>query len=124
MMKMVSWHVENKIILVVNNHELSIEELKQVDTDITQMLDAGNAPVHIIYKAGNFKTPTDISQVRNSLTFLQHPAIGWIVTVNTNRLINFISLVVTNLSKINLKTASDITEAESILAKIDASIAR
>lgn len=123
-MDIVSWQSENKVIRVSNSRVLTSGELIQLNDAITSMLDSGDAPVHLIYEAGNFKTPTNISEVKGALTFLQHPSLGWIITINTNRVINFISMVVTNLSKINLKSAANTEEALIILSKVDPSLTK
>ena len=117
-----SWHIDNKVILLHIQSELKIEDLSILDKQIKAMLDAGNAPVHLIYQSEDVDTPKDIAQVAKRLTFLKHQNCSWIITLGSNILITFIGRVVTNLSHIKLKAVPNIEEADKFLSKFDTNI--
>lgn len=122
-MREVKWYQERRIILVHLADDVSFDEVKLNNQEIIQLLEQGQAPVHLIFYAQDLKTsPTNIKELRDALSFLKHPNMGWIINIGTNALNNFVSKVVANFFRIKVRSAKDFAEAQVVLQRLDLSL--
>ena len=123
-MRQIKWLKRSRIILAYSEGSQDIEEVRLNNQEIKALLDAGRAPVHLVFQAVDLKSsPTNIQELKNSLDFLRHPNLGWIISVGTNPVLNFVSTVITKIFKINLRQAESLQDALSVLEKLDGSLA-
>src|SRR5687767_14970843 len=73
------WLLEQRIIGVRDYGDITLTELRQTNADVIAMLDAGSAPVHLLLDLTALrKFPTLISASANTMSFLHHPALGYV----------------------------------------------
>lgn len=90
-----AWLVEKRIILVDVGKRLTTEDLINMNDGIVELLDIGDAKVHIIFQATELRSfPISVSVISNIFTFIKHENLGWDITIGTNRVIKFISKLV------------------------------
>jgi hypothetical protein len=122
-MRQIKWLKRTRIILAYSEGSQDIEEVRLNNQEIIALLDAGRAPVHLVFQAVDLKSsPTNIQELKNSLDFLRHPNLGWIISVGSNPILNFVSGIVTNLFKINLRQAKSVEDALELLKTLDKSL--
>lgn len=124
-MKQLSWYIQDRVILLTLQEDIHLEQMQAINDEIISMIEASDSQIHLIYQSLTAKTPkevTSISKIAGALTFLKHENFGWIITVETNMVASFLSRVVANLSKVDLKTAKTLDEAHIILSKVDSTI--
>jgi hypothetical protein len=122
-MREIKWLVKPRIILAYSEGSQDIDDVRLNNQEIKALLDAGQAPVHLVFQAVNLKnSPTNIQELKNSLDFLRHPNLGWIISVGSNPILNFVSTIVTNLFRINLRQANSLEDAIDWLKQLDPSI--
>lgn len=122
------WYVENKVIFL--KLPQSIDDAETIDTlnlSLVELLDQGEAPVHIIIDMSDYKTQfTKINQLGNmdSMSKLfKHEAIGWSIIITENSMLKFASAVVTNVFKSKLKSCKSLEEANVVLSRLDTNLA-
>jgi hypothetical protein len=120
----VSWYLENRIILVHISGDKTIEDFQQVNEAITQYLEKGVAPVHLLIDVTEMGSiPSNILKVKQAFTYLDHPSIGWSFFIgHLNAMENLIIAVTTQLSGLDVKTVDTLEEALKILNHVDLSI--
>jgi hypothetical protein len=119
----ISWYVENRVILANVEGIVDDNEMNLSNTTITQLLDKGKAPVHLIVNTTDLKQfPTNVNGLRKSLAYLAHPNIGWIIIVNTNPLLNFLAHIVTSIVQAKSRTVKTFEEGKQLLRTLDASV--
>ena len=116
----VSWHVENRILLLKLKGELTSEESLEISDINVQHFDAGVAPVHLIIDISELqKFPTNIRQTSALARYLRHKKLGWVVVVGTNTLINFMSSLLSQLTGFDYTKRDSIDDAVKFLQRQD-----
>src|SRR5687767_7889598 len=119
-MREIKWLVSPRIILAYSEGSQDIDDVRLNNQEIKALLDSGQAPVHLVFQAVNLKSsPTNIQELKNSLDFLRHPNLGWIISVGSNPVLNFVSVIVTNLFRINMRQANSLEDAINWLKQLD-----
>lgn len=116
------WYQEGHVILTTFSENLTIEELRENDAVILDMVSSSNEKVHLVIDVTKLKKfPTKVGEIRQSAArYLQRDNMGWLVVIGfSNPLIRFLSSVITQLSNINLIQVDSIDEAITRLQKID-----
>lgn len=116
------WYLENRIILTEFSETLTIEGLVANDSVILDMVQGGQAPVHLVIDVRQLdEFPTNISKIRNSARrYLMLDNMGWMVVVGfDNPIIRFLSSVITQMTDINMIQVDDLDEAMARLQKVD-----
>jgi hypothetical protein len=122
----ISWHIEKRMILVDVDGNLSIEELEQMSKDIETLLDEGEAPVHIIFDLSHASPrPVKASEISKASQFLKHPKLGLHSMISSNRLINFLGIVVHNMmGSSQAYVTNKLEDAVERLKRLDTSIVK
>jgi len=119
----VFWILENRVLYVKRPSVVSIESLEQDNENIVAMLDAGEAPIHLIHDTLSVGlTPRKVRLIRKATTFLEHPDLGWFITVTSNPFISFLGNLVPQMcmsNKAMIKVVSTVDEASSFLHKVE-----
>jgi hypothetical protein len=121
----ISWHIENRVINIVATGKLDAESITEFNQTMFKLVSNGVAPVHIIANTTDMEQyPTNLATLRQSQTYLSHPNIGWIIVVNSNRLVSFLANILTTVVKVNSRTVASYEEALQILARLDLTLAQ
>lgn len=122
----VKWHTENAIVLVQLSGELEILEFAELDRHIVQHIEQSpRILVHVWIDAKEVtQFPTKIRQVFKALTHKQHERLGWSIVITSNRMVQFLGYMITQLSnKARFRAFSTDEEAQSFLMMVDANLA-
>jgi hypothetical protein len=120
----VSWYIQNRVILIVMEADVTMDGIQEMNTDIVALLESGNPPVHVIFEASKMNVhPSKVVDLVNTLTFLKHPNLGWDLTIAPNRLVKFLGTVVNNITGAKqVQFVDTIEEGMARLKKLDTSI--
>jgi hypothetical protein len=119
----ISWYAENRVILAQVEGVVDDEGMNASNTTITNLLDKGQAPVHLIVDTTDLKKfPTNLSALRNSQAYLTHSNVGWVIVINTNPLLNYLAHILTAIAKVKSRTVKTFAEGEQLLTSLDSSI--
>ena len=120
----VSWLVEKQVILVTLKEHVNLEDIKVINETIIDHLNEGEADVHIIVDLKKLLTfPNTLQALHKVLTFLQHPNLGYNITIVDNRLMQFVSMVINRiLGRYPVQFVKTYEEAIELLHNLDPSI--
>ncbi|MEL6307090.1 MAG: hypothetical protein AAFV98_08345 [Chloroflexota bacterium] len=115
----VQWLLEERVIYIKSQGNMSEEELITIDNQVVAMLDTSQAEqVHVVVNVTELEdAPSLPALVRQK--FLQHPRFGWYITVGANALLRFLGATTGRLTNINFQFARSLGEAKSHLQRID-----
>lgn len=120
------WLLENRILYVKRPSVVNIENLERDSEQIIAMLEMGEAPIHIINDTLNVAmNPKNVRLIRKATPFLDHPNLGWFVTIASNPFIAFLGSVVPQMrltNNRNVKVVSTTDDAITFLRKSDLSL--
>ncbi len=90
------WHKENRIAKVLIYGDVTLAEVTSLDQEISEYLNEAELPVHILFDATQVNTfPTNVLQLREAITCITHPQLGWIAFIDdgspSNPLLNMLS---------------------------------
>ncbi len=121
----IEWLREKRIMVETLLGTISMEEATQAANETAQFLNQGEAPVHLIVDVSHMeKFPTNVRNVRNISGYLSNPALGWMVIVGADYLVNFISTIVSQVVRFQLSRAETVEKAVTFLEKQDATLTR
>lgn len=122
----ISWLLENRVLYIKRPEAVTIETLEKDNENILAMLNTGDAPIHIIHDTLSVgMTPRNIRLVRKATAFLEHPELGWFITVSSNAFISFLGSVIPQMrmsNKAAIKVVTSVDEAIGFLRKQDLSL--
>src|SRR5262245_37910318 len=110
----IAWQQPNRIIKVVLNGDISVEELHRMSDDLVAHLEQGQPPVHLISDARKMgKFPVKLTSVKEaSERYLRHPNMGWAVVIGkSNPVLNFLAATVTHIIHVNYSMVATPEEA-------------
>lgn len=118
----VSWLVPQRVILVVLEAKVSSEEFRKTNAEMTKLVEAGNAPIHILVDISKLThPPTDIQMIA-STTIIKDDKVAYVVAIGGNALVNFIAQMVKTLTKTKITMVAHMDEARQFLAEVDSTI--
>lgn len=120
-----NWLVDKRVIYLQIAGEYSLETLRQVVPSVKLMVDAGTAPVHVIWDmTGITKMPKNIREPVHELTILKdHPHGGWITMISNSVMMRFAGQIATVFLGAKYRSVGSYNEAVETLSRIDQSVA-
>jgi len=122
----ICWLIENRLLYIKRPAIIDMEMLEADSQRIITMLDAGEAPVHIINDALDVNmTPKNARMMRNALPYLDHPNLGWLVTVTSNAFISFLASIIPQMRRNNnnnVKVVHSVDEAITFLDECESEV--
>ena len=111
----IAWLVENRIIHVAINGDITVDVLNAMTDDVVRLLDGNNtSQVHLLINDKHIKVvPKQILKMLNTSRSLRHPRLGWLIIYGTdNKLFRFLTQMLSRM--INLKHRRFLTLEESV----------
>jgi len=111
----ISWLVENRIIHVAINGDITVDVLNAMTDDVVRLLDGTNTThIHLLINDKQIKVvPKQILKMLNTSRSLRHPRLGWLIIYGTdNKLFRFLTQMLSRM--INLKHRRFLTREEAI----------
>lgn len=116
------WKLPKRILVTKVSGNVSLDDLRQFNTELVRYLDDGDAPVHIISIGDNLHNiPTNIMQIKTVLSFVQHPHLGWIIIVKekSNHVTEFIISISSQATGMQFQQVKSMTHAIESLKQHD-----
>ncbi len=94
----VEWVIPGKVLYFGWPAEVTYDTIAEVAERSRAMMDSATGPVHILNDAREVKTyPTHPLRIRKAMTFIDHPNIGWLVSITPPGFVRFLADAVPNL---------------------------
>lgn len=119
------WYLENRIILTTLSGSISIEDVIHNDGMIHEMVQAGTDKVHLMIDVRDLDGfPTNLMQINSSANrYLGLDHMGSVIVIGLeNRMVDFLSSLITKLTSVNLFKAEDVDAGFYKLQNIDPSL--
>lgn len=120
----VEWYLEHRVLYVRATGIITLEEIKESDADGDRLLAEGDAPIHtIVEHVDVVKVPASIQSIRQAMSHLGHPDMGWIILVSPNRSIwSYVGQIVAQMAMIPFRRFDTMGEALAFLNEADPSL--
>ena len=119
------WHIPKRVLLVKLSGDVSLEDLEQFNGDMIRFIEQGIAPVHLVSLADNIRhVPTNLMRIKQIVTYLQHPNMGWMIIVQEkpNPLTGFMVSVATQAAGMKMRQVKSVDDSLETLRRIDLSL--
>jgi hypothetical protein len=119
------WHIPKRVLVLTVSGDVSVDDLVRFNQSMINNLEQGSAPVHLVSIGHNIqRVPTNLMLIKETVTFLQHPNMGWIVIVQekANPLTGFIVSVASQATGMKMRHVKSITDGLDTLKWLDQSI--
>lgn len=114
------WLQEGKVIISRAYGTLTLHELRASMPKHIAMLNSGMAPVHILTDISSLKlSPANPIEVRDSVTYLSHPAMGWHAFYGSVSLASSLINVYSQVMRVHVKVFNNYEQAIKFLAEQD-----
>jgi hypothetical protein len=118
-----AWRVEGRLIYLRVWDIMPLIEAHEAVEKITESLNQGNPPIHIIVDMRELRfSPTGIQANLRLNSYLRHPNVGWLVTVGGTPLTQFIANVVRKFYPIKMHHSDSLEASLEFLQRKDPSL--
>ena len=116
----ISWSEDKRLLFTRAHGNVTVQETVQMSQIATERLAEGNPPIHFVVDITDIqKFPTNILQLKNTVSYLRHPNMGWLVVVGSNALLNTLGAIISQLLGANFRTFRTRKGALDFLAQMD-----
>jgi hypothetical protein len=123
--KLAWYNQTTRIISGEISEELTLTEIENFSTDMIAFLETGISPVHFILDASKLvKFPTNISVLRQAVTFLGRRQLGWVVIIGGSSLMLTFAQLLMQITPTRYRSVRTRQEALEFLASVDESLAQ
>jgi len=114
------WLVPDRVILSTLVGIGTLEDIEATDQILLDMLDSGDAPVHIIVNCTDLvSVPVNLTQVLSRMTHLHDPNLGKVVAYGVNRWVRFMATAIFPFTKTQLQFTNSLEEAITYIKQAD-----
>ena len=120
------WHIPKRVLNLIVSGDVSLEDLVRFNKDVLSYLEDGTAPVHLVSIGNNIRrVPTNLMLIKQTVTYLQHPSMGWTIIVQekANALTGFMVSVAAQATGMKLHQVKNVADGLETLRRLDQSIA-
>ena len=119
------WHIPKRVLVLTVSGDVSMDDLARFNQSMTEYLEQGIAPIHLVSIGHNIqRVPTNLMLIKETVTFLQHPHMGWIVIVQekANPVTGFIVSVAAQATGMKMRHVKNVADGLETLKRLDQSI--
>ncbi|MFN8376859.1 MAG: hypothetical protein U0694_28800 [Anaerolineae bacterium] len=117
------WHKENQIVKVLVDGDVTLSEARNLDRALNEYLNAAEQPIHLLFDATQVNTfPMTTLQMRQTLSFLNHPQLGWIAFIDDGMPSNPLLHILSNLLGDKYRVFGSVKMGLDFIKSQDASI--
>jgi hypothetical protein len=123
----ISWLVENQVINLVLDGEMTVETIDEMSKTIIQYLDSSDKPlVHLLIDDSHASSSIrHIKSVMEVGKALGHPRFGWLIIYgSTNKTYQFMSYLISQITKIRHRRFATLAETLEFLHTVDVTVPR
>jgi len=120
-----NWLVDKRVLHLQIAGEYNLETLRQVVPSVKAMIDAGSAPVQVVWDmSGITQMPRNIREPVHELSVLKdHPNGGWIVMISNNVMMRFAGQIATVFLGAKYRSVATYDEAVETICRIEPNVA-
>ncbi len=123
-MPSINWLLENKVIYVVTEGDLALEDVQYVSESVINLIDQSDSPlIHIVLSEEKLDSlPKSLSAFNKVVEFLRHERMGWfLIYGNTNRapIVKFLGTMVIEMAKVRHRRFDTMQECLEFLVEVD-----
>ncbi len=118
------WSIPSRVLILYVSGDVSIEDLGQFNQSMNHFLDEGTSCVHLVSIGDHIRhVPTNLMQIKQNLTYLQHPKMGWTMLVQEkpNPLTGFIVSVASQATGMKMRQVKNLEDSLETLKRLDPS---
>jgi hypothetical protein len=118
----ISWLVENQVIHLELEGDISLETVAAMSQSVIEYIETSEASViQLLVDDRNVQTaPKDIHALLSVSKVFRHPRLGWfIVYGNDNKLFQFLTMLMSRLTRIRHRRFTTQAEAVAFLQSVD-----
>ena len=114
------WLVEGKVMLLIMQGEVQMEDLVEYDREMTAILDGMTDPIFFVSDLSRLNKFPSIGDSLK-LKSLRHPKLGTAVVIGAfkNGILKFFMRVITSTFRVGYKDAATLEEAQQHILSID-----
>lgn len=116
------WQIPKCVLLLYVSGDISIEELADFNRDMNRYLDEGAECVHVVSVGNNIRrVPTNLLRIKQTMTYLQNPHMGWTILVQEkpNPLTGFLVSVATQATGMKIYHVKYVEDSVETLRRLD-----
>ena len=120
------WHIARRVLMLTVSGDVSLDELVRFNSEVLTYLEHGTAPVHLVSVGANIRrVPTNLMLIKETVTYLQHPNMGWTIIVQekANSLTGFMVSVAAQATGMKVHQVKNVADGLETLRRLDQSIA-
>lgn len=111
------WQVPAKVICLTITGTYSIDEAKEANRFIIEMLDESDVFLYLLIDASKMNRPYNFTQIRAVQTFMNHRKLKHIYVATNDRVVKLSMMVMFNLGRAGLNVYDDVDLANAVLKK-------
>lgn len=116
----ISWMVQQRLMHIELFGNMTLDELRAVAQESIAYTQAGIAPVHAVIDQSRVeRVPISLSTLVNSMTIGVQPNSGVSVLVGGSRFTRYITQMLYQLVRLDMRQAEDIDQAIAVLQRLD-----
>jgi hypothetical protein len=116
------WQIPKCVLLLYVSGDITIEELVKFNQDMNRHLDESPKAVHVVSVGNNIRrVPTNLMRIKQTMTYLQHPHMGWTILVQEkpNPLTGFLVSVATQATGMKIYYVKYVEDSVETLKRLD-----
>jgi hypothetical protein len=119
----IRWQQDKRIIYGRIYGDSTLEDADHWSREIVDYLETGIEPVHLVIDTTTVKKiPTNITALKGSMKYLNHPKLGWNVVIGGPVMVHTFAQIIARITHIQYKTARDLGSALEFLRAEDATL--
>jgi hypothetical protein len=117
----VFWYVENRILYTLNTGDLTPDDFRSMNQQISRFMRESSQRVHVIMDSTRALTLPGLNDIERGhiLKYLGEPHCGWTVAVGKNIQLRMISTFISALFSARFHNAATLDEAMQFIRQID-----
>ena len=119
------WYIEKRVLYVALVGDLDVEAVVEVQANMLKRMEEGTPPIHLIRDERRIgKVPSRLPMMDNARKLAQHPALGWVVSIdgNLNAAARFLFNLAIRLMRLRICRVTSLQEAVQFLESVDTSL--
>lgn len=120
----ITWYAPRRVVMVRPHGHITIDDNRLINSSLVEYLAAGDPPVHLLFDQTEVLSfPMDIHQLRDALTVMHHPAVGWVVIYSApNRVADFVNSLLATIARVQYRKFANRRQALDFLMEQDATL--
>lgn len=117
------WVIDKRVLRIKYTGNITKEELGELNTELTEYLEYGEAPIHIISDNSEMeRLDINIKTFRSSMMVMNDKRWGWTMLVGAETITKFFGRLISNTFRLKLKLVDTDHQARYAIQTLDTTI--